>query len=55
VTTTGTLTGEREGEIGEAEYAYPEVQVNQLYLWPEEQAIEQGPGVNFGLGVGIIF
>jgi outer membrane lipoprotein len=55
VTVKGTLIGTREGSIGEAEYTYPVVQIDQLYLWPEEQAVGRGSGINFGFGIGVIF
>ncbi len=56
VTVKGTLTRAREGHIGEAEYTYPVVAVDQLYLWPEESAAEQsGTGLNLGIGIGVLF
>lgn len=55
VTVKGTLVGTREGEIGQAEYTYPIVEVDRLYLWPEQQPVDRGPGINFGIGIGVIF
>jgi outer membrane lipoprotein len=55
VTIRGALTETQEGAIGEADYSYPVVEVDRLYLWPEDQAVERGPGINFGFGVGVIF
>jgi outer membrane lipoprotein len=56
VTVEGTLTETRKGTIGEADYTYPALKSNQLYLWPEkEQAVDRTPAVNFGFGIGIGF
>lgn len=57
ITVKGSLQEIREGEIGEADYTYPVVQCDQLYLWPEENRVEDRGwgGVNFGIGIGIGF
>jgi outer membrane lipoprotein len=57
VTVKGLLSETREGEIGEADYTFPVVEIDQIYLWPEQQEAERagGSGVNFGVGIGIIF
>jgi outer membrane lipoprotein len=57
VTVRGTLTETREGSIGEADYTYPVVESDQVYLWPQETGAEDGGwgGVNFGIGIGVIF
>jgi outer membrane lipoprotein len=56
VTVKGTLTKTHEGQIGETEYTYPVVAADQLYLWPKEGVAEwRGPGLNLGIGVGVLF
>lgn len=54
ITVTGTIEGTHEGLVGDAPYRYPVIQAEQLYLWPERQAAQQQPRVQFGVGVGII-
>ncbi|MEX0730505.1 MAG: Slp family lipoprotein [Aquisalimonadaceae bacterium] len=53
VTVTGTLRSIRSGNIGDAEYRYPEVHADDLYLWPKPASSPGGtsPRVNFGFGV----
>lgn len=47
---TGTLKETKAGKIGEAEYIYPVVAIDQQHLWqPESQFSE--PRVHFGVGV----
>jgi outer membrane lipoprotein len=57
VTIKGTLAETRKGEIGEADYTYPVVQSDQVYLWPEEDLADDDGwgGVNLGIGIGVIF
>jgi outer membrane lipoprotein len=57
VTVRGTLKETRAGQIGEADYNYPVVQADRLYLWPEEDAERRGSwgGVNLGIGIGVLF
>jgi outer membrane lipoprotein len=55
VTVKGNLRETQEGEIGDADYTYPIVETDQLYLWPEEQAVDSSPGVHFGIGIGVLF
>lgn len=52
VTVTGNVEDIRTGRIGEAEYRYPVVHADDLYLWPEQSASRRSPPrVNFGFGV----
>lgn len=53
ITVTGTIDEVREGVVGDAPYRYPVIRADQLYLWPERQAVQQQPRVQFGVGVGI--
>lgn len=53
ITVTGPIDEVREGVVGDAPYRYPVVRADQLYLWPERQAVQQQPRVQFGVGVGI--
>jgi outer membrane lipoprotein len=56
VTIKGALSETQDGAIGEADYTYPVVQAEQIYLWPEEsEAARRDSGINFGLGIGILF
>jgi outer membrane lipoprotein len=50
ITVKGMLGETRTGRVGESEYIYPVVNINQLYLWPKEgEYIE--PQIQFGIGV----
>lgn len=57
ITVKGTLTKARKGEIDEASYTYPVVASDRLYLWPQQDAVENRGrwGVNFGFGIGVLF
>ncbi len=50
ITVLGSLAELRQGQIGEAEYTYPLVQADDLYLWPRETAATE-PRVHFGFGL----
>jgi len=52
VTVVGRLTGTQAGRVGEADYDYPLIEAQQLYLWPVESPRTSGTGVIFGIGVG---
>ncbi len=52
ITATGQVTETRSGRVGEATYAFPVMQADQLVLWPEESTRDTKPRVNFGIGVG---
>ncbi|HKL77551.1 MAG TPA: Slp/YeaY family lipoprotein [Gammaproteobacteria bacterium] len=50
VTLTGELVATEAGRIGEADYTFPKVRVNQLHLWPERRRAQE-PRFHFGIGV----
>ncbi|MDO3380205.1 Slp family lipoprotein [Geoalkalibacter halelectricus] len=52
VTLVGEVTGSRSGRIGERDYLFPVVQVQELHLWPPG-AHPDVPRTRFGIGVGI--
>lgn len=52
ITVTGVLEGAAEGQVGQSRYTYPVVELEQLYLWPEER-VRREPRVNFGVGIMI--
>lgn len=49
ITVKGTLAGKRAGQVGEAEYTYPVVNITQLHLWSgsSESQIQFGFGLMF--------
>jgi outer membrane lipoprotein len=51
VTLVGNITGDRRGAIREAEYIYPEVDADQMHLWPRDFR-KPGPRISVGIGVG---
>jgi len=54
VSAAGTVTGIREGLVGEASYRYPALAAERIYLWPTSQPRSRGSNVHFGVGVGVI-
>lgn len=52
LTVAGPLLEIRKGTIGEAEYLYPVLTGEQLYLWPTEDQNTE-PRIQFGFGVMI--
>ncbi|HKJ71102.1 MAG TPA: Slp family lipoprotein [Gammaproteobacteria bacterium] len=50
ITVSGPLTGTRAGRVGEAEYSYPVVRIEDIQLWPKEQRPNE-PRFHFGIGV----
>lgn len=50
MTVSGTLQGQRSGHIGESEYIYPVLNINQLYLWGKRVPRNESQ-FHFGLGV----
>lgn len=52
VTVIGTITGLQQGKIGDAAYTYPLVKIDDVFLWPVEQA-SSGPRFSIGVGVGV--
>jgi len=56
VTIKGALNETQDGAIGDADYTYPVIQADQIYLWAEESdAARRDSGINFGFGIGILF
>ncbi|MCX7514369.1 Slp family lipoprotein [Frateuria sp. STR12] len=54
ITVSGQLNGSRADKVGQADYVFPLVQVNQSHVWTAD---EMGKGKNnfhFGVGVGVI-
>lgn len=49
VTVVGTVRGTLQGQVGEAEYTYGLVAVEQLHLWPRDYPVSE-PRVRFGIG-----
>lgn len=52
ITVYGQVSGVRQAQVGEANYPYPVVQVQQIHLWPTASTYRYPP-VHFGVGVGI--
>ena len=48
---TGSLKETRTGKIGDAEYVYPVILVDQLHLWKRQTVQSAEPSVHFGVGV----
>lgn len=54
LTVTGSVTAVREGRVGERTLAYPVVEPDDLYLWPEyAERRPAEPRVRFGVGIMI--
>lgn len=52
ITAVGTVTGIEQGQVGEAPYAYPVLEADQLHLWPPAARYRrQNPQFHFGIGV----
>lgn len=47
----GTLQETKTGKIGEAEYVYPVVTIEQQFLWAPQSSQSVEPSVHFGVGV----
>jgi outer membrane lipoprotein len=47
----GRITGERRGAVRQAEYVYPEVDIDRVHLWSRDFR-NPGPRISFGIGVG---
>lgn len=52
VTVIGTLSRVRQGKVGQANYQYPVVSADRIYLWPRAG---RAPRTQFHIGVGVIF
>lgn len=53
VTLNGTLAGSRAGKVGEADYVFPLVRVNQAHRWTADEMQAGRNNVHFGVGVGV--
>jgi outer membrane lipoprotein len=52
ITVRGTFGNKRVGRVGEAEYSYPVVNINQLHLWSKQSGSTE-PQIQFGFGLMI--
>jgi len=50
VTLLGTLQAPRIGKIGESEYTYPVMQINELHIW-KKASDSSDTRIHFGIGV----
>lgn len=53
VTVAGPFTTTRDGHVGDARYVYPQVDADELHLWPAAAARRNDP--QFSIGVGVLF
>ena len=53
ITVSGSLINTVKGMIGKTEYTYPEISVEQSYLWPRPG--ESNSNTRFYFGVGAVF
>lgn len=54
LTVVGQVAERRPGKIGDADYLYPVVTAQQLYLWPKQtEYYYNEPAFHFGIGIGI--
>jgi len=53
MTISGSLSGSRAGQVGQANYTFPLVQVNQSHVWTADEMQKGKNNVHFGLGVGV--
>lgn len=53
VTISGQLDGNRAGNVDQAAYVYPLVNVTQSHLWTAAEMRQGHPDVHFGVGVGV--
>lgn len=53
MTLTGTLAGSRAGKVGEADYVFPLVTVDQAHRWTQQELQSGRSNVHFGIGVGV--
>lgn len=52
VTLTGRVTGERRGQVRNAPYVWPEVDIERLQLWRPGFEADRGPRFSIGIGIG---
>lgn len=53
MTVNGKLNGTRAGQVGQADYLFPLVDVAQSHVWTAEEMQKGRSNVHFGLGVGV--
>jgi outer membrane lipoprotein len=53
MTISGSLSGSRAGQVGQANYTFPLVQVNQSHVWTADEMQKGKNNVHFGVGVGV--
>jgi outer membrane lipoprotein len=53
MTVDGKLNGTRAGQVGQADYLFPLVDVVQSHVWTAEEMQKGRSNVHFGLGVGV--
>lgn len=54
VTVKGNFRGLRRGQVGQGDYLFPTLEIQDLWLWPvESRRVE--PQIHFGIGVGVGF
>ena len=52
ITVVGVVAGKEVRPLDDIHYTYPVIDRRHLYLWQRESAIDTGPRVYFGFGVG---
>lgn len=53
ITISGRLSGSRAGTVGEADYVFPLVSVDQAHVWTAKEMEQGHNNVHFGVGVGV--
>ena len=53
MTISGKLNGSRAGHVGEANYVFPLVSVDQSHVWSREEMQKGRNNIHFGVGVGV--
>ena len=54
MTLRGRVDGTRAGKVGQADYMFPLVRVEQSHRWTPEEMRRGHPDIHFGIGVGVI-
>lgn len=53
MTVSGSVKGTRAGKVGEANYVFPVVNVDQSHVWTADEMRKGRNNVHFGLGLGV--
>lgn len=53
MTVSGKLSGSRAGQVGEANYVFPLINVAQSHVWTAAEMSKGRNNIRFGLGVGV--